>query len=48
MNFIFAQIFFYFDEFEGADFKFYNSFSKLQPKNTKIRHFFGTELEVFL
>ena len=28
-----------FDKLEGADFKFDNSFFKLQPKNTQIKYF---------
>ena len=27
------------DKFEGADFKYDNSFSKFNPKNTQIRYF---------
>ena len=30
-----------FDKFEGADFKYDNSFLKFQPKNTQIRHFWS-------
>ena len=36
--FIFAQTL-HFHKFEGADFKYDNNFSNLQPKITEIRHF---------
>ena len=36
-----------FDKFEGADFKYDNSFLKFQSKNTQIRHFWS-QIQVFL
>ena len=36
-----------FDKFEGADFKFNNSFLKFQPKNTQRRHFWSLGFFIF-
>ena len=35
------------EKFEGADFKYDNSFIKFQPKNTQIRHFWS-QMQPFL
>ena len=35
------------DKFEGADFKYDNSFFKFQPKNIQIRHFWS-QIQVYL
>ena len=37
----------HFDKFEGADLKYINSFSNLQPKITQIRHFWFQVWKLF-